>query len=91
MSNSIAEVSALKKSFGDIDAVNGLSFAIQQGETLGLLGPNGAGKRRLQGDLVTSIGGSRGCGKHRLEVMIKLWHLGKIALTFNIQPEGDTG
>ena len=44
MSNSIAEVSALKKSFGDIHAVNGLSFAIQQGETLGLLGPNGAGK-----------------------------------------------
>ena len=44
MSNSIAEVSALKKSFGDIDAVSGLSFAIQQGETLGLLGPNGAGK-----------------------------------------------
>ena len=44
MSNSFAEVSALKKSFGDIDAVSGLSFAIQQGETLGLLGPNGAGK-----------------------------------------------
>ena len=47
MNNSIAEVSALKKSFGDIHAVNGLSFAIQQGETLGLLGPNGAGKTTL--------------------------------------------
>ena len=44
MSNPIAEVSAIKKSFGDIHAINGLSFAIQQGETLGLLGPNGAGK-----------------------------------------------
>lgn len=52
MSNLIAEASSLKKSFGDIDAVNGLSFAIHQGETLGLLGPNGAGKTTVISMLV---------------------------------------
>ena len=34
----------LKKRFGAVQAVDGISFAIAAGETVGLLGPNGAGK-----------------------------------------------
>ena len=37
-------VENLKKYFGDVAALKGISFNIQQGECFGMLGPNGAGK-----------------------------------------------
>ena len=40
----VLEANGLRKSFGDIHAVRGVSFHIESGETYGLLGPNGAGK-----------------------------------------------
>jgi linearmycin/streptolysin S transport system ATP-binding protein len=40
----VIEISALRKSYGALQAVAGVSFAVAQGETFGLLGPNGAGK-----------------------------------------------
>lgn len=38
------KVDNLKKSFGDFQAVKGVSFEVGKGEVLGFLGPNGAGK-----------------------------------------------
>lgn len=38
------EVDDLRKSYGDVQAVRGISFRVEQGEVFGLLGPNGAGK-----------------------------------------------
>ena len=40
----LLEVNNLKKSFGELVAVDDLSFHVDAGEVLGLLGPNGAGK-----------------------------------------------
>ncbi len=44
MAKTIVEVRELRKSYGQIKAVDGISFAVQQGEIFGILGPNGAGK-----------------------------------------------
>lgn len=40
----IIEVKDLKKHFGTVKAVDGISFEVQPGECFGLLGRNGAGK-----------------------------------------------
>ena len=38
------EVSGLRKAYGNLEAVRGVDFSIEEGEVFGLLGPNGAGK-----------------------------------------------
>ena len=40
----IIEVQALRKSFGDVKAVNGIDFYVEKGSLFAFLGPNGAGK-----------------------------------------------
>ena len=44
MSKTIIEVKNLVKTYGNFEAVKGISFDVHEGEIFGLLGPNGAGK-----------------------------------------------
>jgi ABC-2 type transport system ATP-binding protein len=46
-------VEELRKRYGDVQALDGVSFAVQEGEVFGLLGPNGAGKSTTVRSLVT--------------------------------------
>jgi ABC-2 type transport system ATP-binding protein len=51
----VIEVTDLTKHYGDRAAVDGVSFAVEEGEIFGILGPNGAGKTTT----VESIAGLR--------------------------------
>jgi branched-chain amino acid transport system ATP-binding protein len=45
--SAVLEVSGLRKTFGGITAVDGVSFEVRAGEILGIIGPNGSGKTTL--------------------------------------------
>nr|HMQ64233.1 ATP-binding cassette domain-containing protein [Flavilitoribacter sp.] len=56
----LIEARSLSKLFGELKAVDNVSFSVHAGEIFGLLGPNGAGKtttlRMLSGLLTPSDG-----------------------------------
>ena len=55
------DVKDLRKSYGDVDVLRGISLSLARGECYGLLGPNGAGKTttlRICLGLVEPDGGS---------------------------------
>ncbi|MBB4683411.1 ABC transporter ATP-binding protein [Amycolatopsis jiangsuensis] len=62
----IIEVDGLVKRYGEHPAVDGVSFAVEQGEIFGILGPNGAGKTTtvecVEGLRVPDGGVIRVCG-----------------------------
>ena len=43
----LLEVENLKKSFGSLEVLKGISFSMEQGETLSVIGPSGGGKTTL--------------------------------------------
>jgi branched-chain amino acid transport system permease protein len=55
----LLEVKAVRKTFGGLVAVNGVSFTLRAGEIFGLIGPNGAGKSTTF-NLVTGVLGLSG-------------------------------
>ncbi|MDE0121288.1 MAG: ABC transporter ATP-binding protein [bacterium] len=63
----VLQVEDLHKSYGEIQAVKGVSFQIAPGENYGLLGPNGAGKtttiQMIAGVLAADGGRVTVCGK----------------------------
>lgn len=54
MAEKIIEVTNLKKSYGDVQAVKGLNFYVEQGQLFAFLGPNGAGKSTTI-DIITTF------------------------------------
>jgi ABC-2 type transport system ATP-binding protein len=73
----------LKKRYGPIEAVRGISLRVNEGEVLGFLGPNGAGKtttmRMITGFLPPTSGTASVCGhdvgEEPLAVKAKLGYL----------------
>jgi ABC-2 type transport system ATP-binding protein len=67
----LIEAEDLRKSFGPIKAVDGISLAVRRGEVLGFLGPNGAGKsttmKMITGFLEPDAGRARVAGFDVLE------------------------
>jgi gliding motility-associated transport system ATP-binding protein len=63
----VVEVKDLTKSYGEVRALCGVSFAIPTGSVVGFLGPNGAGKttaiKILTGYLAADSGTASICGK----------------------------
>ena len=55
MSKPAIEASGLRKAFGEVQALDGLSLAVPAGTVLGLLGPNGSGKTTTVSILATSL------------------------------------
>ena len=55
MSDTAVEVDGLRKAFGAVLALDGLSFRVPAGSVLGLLGPNGSGKTTTVSILSTAL------------------------------------
>jgi ABC-2 type transport system ATP-binding protein len=82
----IIEITELRKSYGDITAVEIITFSVNEGEMFGLVGPDGAGKtttiRTLCGLLSPDSGAvevfRKDVGKYRKEIQNQIGYLSQI-------------
>ncbi|MGE5812087.1 MAG: ATP-binding cassette domain-containing protein, partial [Ignavibacteria bacterium] len=80
---SIIKLNDLKKSYGNVEAVCGISFEVAKGEMFGLVGPDGAGKTttiRILCGLINPDSGSaavfdKDIRKHRKEIQNQIGYL----------------
>jgi ABC-2 type transport system ATP-binding protein len=72
-------VANLTKKFGDVTAVEGLTFQVEKGEVFGFLGPNGAGKTTTIRMLCCLISKTSG------EARIANYHIGNVADSLQIR------
>jgi ABC-2 type transport system ATP-binding protein len=86
------EVNGLKKSFGTVEAVKGLSLRIRAGEIYGLVGPDGAGKtttmRLLTGSMDPTSGDAFVGGYHTVRDAERIKEeIGYMAQRFGLYPD----
>src|SRR5438094_10338858 len=62
MSEPAVEAKGLSKTFGDVKAVQDVSFRVEKGEVFAFLGPNGAGKSTTIKMLCTLLRPTAGAG-----------------------------
>jgi branched-chain amino acid transport system ATP-binding protein len=85
---SVLSIQGLRKSFGGVHAVDGVSFDISEGEFLALIGPNGAGKstcfNMINGQLAPDAGDIR-LGERSIVGLAPraIWRLG-VGRTFQV-------
>jgi ABC-2 type transport system ATP-binding protein len=72
--NATIEIDGLRKRFGPVQALNGMTFMVEPGRVTGFVGPNGAGKSTTMRVVVgldapdagtATIGGRRGWASPR--------------------------
>ena len=87
---SVVECRALSKTYGDVVAVDGISFALQPGTVTGFLGPNGAGKtttlRLLLGLAEPTSGEALVFGRRYRELEQPVRHVGAVLESTDYHP-----
>ena len=94
----ILEVNNLKKGFGSLDVLKGVSFSLEQGQVLAIIGSSGSGKTTLlrclnfletpdEGEI--RVGGKVLTGSHLTEEQIRenRLHFGLVFQNFNLFPQ----